>query len=55
MAESFARKNEGKHRRRKAEKSCVTFMCDTSWCVHTSDVQNKWDDRSDFSINTHIV
>ena len=33
-------KNEGKHRRRKVEKSCVTFLlCDPDWCVHKSDVQ----------------
>ena len=28
-----------KHRRRKVEKSCVTFLlCDPGWCVHKSDV-----------------
>ena len=38
-------KNQGKHRRRKVEKSCVIFLlCDLGWCVHKSDVQNKWDD-----------
>ena len=36
-------KNEGKHRRRKVEKSCVTFLLsDPGWCVHESDVHNKW-------------
>ena len=26
------------------EKFCVTFLlCDPGWCVHNSDVQNKWD------------
>ena len=40
-------KNEGKHRRRKVEKSCVTvLLCDPGWCVHKSDVQNKWDDNN---------
>ena len=41
-------KNEGKHRRRKVdEKLCVTFpLCDLSWCIHKSDVQNKWDDNT---------
>ena len=35
-------KNKGKHRRRKVEKSCVTFrLCDPGCCVHKSDVQNK--------------
>ena len=30
------------------EKSCVAFLlCDLGWCVHKSDVQNKWD------VNTH--
>ena len=34
------------HRIRKVEKSCVTFLlCDHGWCVHKSDVQNKWDDN----------
>ena len=40
-------KNEGKHRRRKVEKSCVAFLLyDPGWCVHKSDVQNKWDDNT---------
>ena len=39
-------KNEGKHRRRKVEKSCVIFLlCDLGWCVHKADVQHKWDDN----------
>ena len=43
-------KNQGKHRRGKVEKCCVTFLlCDPGWCVHKSDVQNKWDD------NTHTL
>ena len=37
-------KNLGKRRRRKVEKSCVIFLLrDPGWCVHKSDVQNKWD------------
>ena len=28
------------------EKSCATFLCDPGWCVHKSDVQNKWDDNT---------
>ena len=48
-------KNEDKHRRRKVEKSCVTFfLCNPGWCVHKSVVQNKWDDnttRSSSNIN----
>ena len=45
-------KNEGKHRRRKVEKSCVTFLlCDPGWCrVHKSDAQNKRDGNTH---NTH--
>ena len=40
-------KNEGKHRRKKVEKSCVTFLlCDPGWYVHRPDVQNKWDDKT---------
>ena len=32
-------------RRKKVDKSCVTFLlCDPGWCVHKSDSQNKWDD-----------
>ena len=28
----------------KVEISCVAFLlCDPGWCVHKSDVQNKWD------------
>ena len=44
----FREKNQGKHRRRKAdEKSCVTFLlCDPGWYVHKPDVQNKWDDST---------
>ena len=38
-------KNQGKHRRRKVERSSVT----PGWCVHKSDVQDKWDD------NTHAT
>ena len=40
--------NEGKHRKRKVEISCVAFLlCDPSWYVHKSDdVQNKWDDNT---------
>ena len=43
------------HRRRKVdEKSCVRFLlCDPGWCVHKSDVQNKWDDNKMY--NTHTV
>ena len=45
-------KNQGKHRRRKVEKSCVAFvLCDPGWCVHKSDVQNKWDDSTTYSIS----
>ena len=30
------------------EKSCETFLlCDPGWCVHKSDVQNKWDGCSE--------
>ena len=37
-------KNEGKHHRSKVDKSCATFLlCDPGWCVHKSDVQNRWD------------
>ena len=41
-------KNKGKHRRSKVdEKSCVTsLLCNPGWCVHKSDVQNKWDDNT---------
>ena len=39
-------KNEGRRRRRKLEKSCVTFLRDPGWCVHKSGVQNKWDDNT---------
>ena len=40
-------KNSGKHRKSKVEKSFATFlMCDPGWCVHTSDVQHKWDDKT---------
>ena len=39
----LARKNE--HRRRKVDKSCVTFLlCYPGWYVHKPDVQNKLDD-----------
>ena len=32
--------------------SCVTFLlCDPGWCVHKSDVQNKWD--CDDNTHTH--
>ena len=35
------------------EKSCVTFLlCDPGWCVHKSDIQNKWDDNAQH-IDTH--
>ena len=45
-------KNKGKHRRRKVdEKSCVTFLLrGPGWCVHKSDVQNKWNGNTH---NTH--
>ena len=39
--------NQGKHRRRKVEKSCVTLpssCVNPAWYVHKSDVQNKWHD-----------
>ena len=40
-------RNYGKHRRGKAEKSCVSFLlCDPGWCVHKSDVPNKWVDST---------
>ena len=40
-------KKSGKHRKRKVKKSCVTFLLyDPGWCVHKSDVQNKWDDET---------
>ena len=40
-------KNQGKHRRKKAEKSCATFLlCDPGLYAHKSDVQNKWDDNT---------
>ena len=42
-------KDQGTHRRRKVDekKSCVTFLlCDPGWCVHKSDVYNKWDDNT---------
>ena len=46
-AESSRDKNEGKHGRRKVEKSYVTFLlCDPGWCVHKSDVQNICDDNT---------
>ena len=36
----------------KVEKSCATFLlCDPGWCVHKSDVQNKWHDNTH---NTYI-
>ena len=41
------KKIQGRHRRRKVEKSCVTFLlCDPGWYVHKPDVQNKWDDNT---------
>ena len=40
-------KNEGKHRIRKLEKSCVAFLlCDPGWYVHKPDVQNRWNDNT---------
>ena len=45
-------KNEDKHRRKKVEKSCLTFLlCGPGWCVHKSDVHNKWDDNT----HTHAL
>ena len=39
MTEYSCDKNEGKHRGRKVEKTCVIFfLCDPGWCVHKSDV-----------------
>ena len=45
-------KNEGKHRRRKVEKSWVTFLlCDPGWCVHKSDLnKKKGDDKTQISL-----
>ena len=32
----------------------MTFLlCDPGWCVHNSDVQNKWDDNT--HTHTHIL
>ena len=46
-------KSQGKYRRRKVEKSCVTFLlCDPGWCVHKSDVQNKWDDNTQHTVSS---
>ena len=40
-------KNQGKHRGRKVEKSCVNFLLrDPVWYVHKPDVQNKWEDNT---------
>ena len=48
-------RNEGKHRRRTVEKSCVTFLlCHPGWCIHKSDVQNKCDDDTHTHTHTHI-
>ena len=39
---SSREKNSGKHRRRKVEKSRVTFLLgDPDWYVHTPDIQDK--------------
>ena len=47
MAESFSLENQGKHRGRKVEESCMSFLlCDPGWYVHKPDVQNKWDDNT---------
>ena len=47
MAESFSREKLSKHRRRKLEKSCVTFLlCDPGSYVHKPDVHNKWVDNT---------
>ena len=52
MAEPFSRENEGKHRRRKVDKSCLTSLLrDPGWYVHKPDVQNEWDDNTQHSIN----
>ena len=33
----------------------MTFLlCDSGWCVHKSDVQNKWDDNTKHT-HTHTV
>ena len=46
--------NHGKHRKRKVEKSCATFLlCDPGWCVYKSDVHDKWDDNT--HTHTHTV
>ena len=41
-------KINGKHHRRKVEKSCATFLlCDPDWCVdNKSGFHNKWDDNT---------
>ena len=40
-------------RRRKVEKSCVTFLlCDPGCYVHKPDVQNKWDDNTMYNTTT---
>ena len=45
-------KNQGKHRRKKVKRSCVTsLLCDPGSCVHKSDVQNKWDGNT----HTHTL
>ena len=47
-------RTQGKHRRRKVEESCVTFLlCTAGWYVHKPDVQNKWDDNTHIYIHTH--
>ena len=47
MAEYFLREKLRQAPQRKVEKSSVTFLlCDSGWCVHKSDAQNKCDDNT---------
>ena len=49
-------KNEGNHRRRKVEKSCLTILlCDPGWYVHKADIQNKWDDNTHTHTKLHGI
>ena len=47
MAESFSREKS----RQAPQKEGGEILCDPGWCVHKSDVQNKWDGNT----RTHTV
>ena len=49
MAESFSRQKL----RQAPQKEGGEILCDPGWCVHKSDVQNKWDGNT--HKHTHTV